>query len=268
MNRWSVSATSQKSGIRPLACFLTVVLLCGCSQEEQLQKLASPDVQARAKGFIDQLRAHDYDNIEKSADPSIKGPALRGTLEQMAGLIPAGEPASVKLIGVQAFQKRGYSMISTTFEYEFGDQWILIDVAVNNRGNDKTIIGFHVNPQSQSLESQFRFGLGGKRPVQYAVLGAAIAAALISIYALVVCLRTKLPGKKWPWVLFIVIGVGQITVNWATGQLNVVLLAVQLFSAAAFAQLYGPWTVSVSLPLGAAAFLVYRRMRLVRAAGH
>jgi len=268
MNRWSACTTLQKSGIRLMGCFLTLALLCGCSQEEQLQKLASPDVQARARGFIDQLRAHDYDTIDKSADPSIKGPALRATLEQMASLIPAGEPASIKLVGVQTFQKRGYSMTSTTFEYEFGDQWILIDVAVNNKGADKTIIGFHVNRQAQSLESQFRFSLNGKRPTQYVVLAAAIAAVVFSIYALVACLGTKLPGPKWPWILFIVIGVGQLTVNWATGQLNVVLLSVQLFSATAFAQLYGPWTISVSLPLGAAVFLVYRRTRYARAAGN
>ncbi len=48
-------------------------------------------------------------------------------------------------------------------------------------------------------------------------------------------------------------------VSWATGQWGITALAAQLFSASAVAALYGPWMVSVSLPLGAALFLIYRR---------
>jgi hypothetical protein len=52
-------------------------------------------------------------------------------------------------------------------------------------------------------------------------------------------------------------------VNWTTGEWDIAPLSVQLLSASAFAPLYGPWTVSVSLPLGALMFLIYRRTRLV-----
>jgi hypothetical protein len=53
--------------------------------------------------------------------------------------------------------------------------------------------------------------------------------------------------------------VGKFSVNWTTGQWAVSLTSVQLFCASAFAPLYGPWTIAVSLPLGALVFLLLRR---------
>jgi hypothetical protein len=82
----------------------------------------------------------------------------------------------------------------------------------------------------QSLESQNRFRLSGKSAAQYFVLVAAIAAAILSLYSLVACIRTKLPGRKWPWVLFIILGIGTISINWSTGQWAVAPISVQLFS--------------------------------------
>ena len=95
--------------------------------------------------------------------------------------------------------------------------------------------------------------------MQYAILCAAIGAALISLYALVLCIRTKLPGRKWPWVVFILLGIGKVWVNWKTGEQGVTPLSVQLFSASSFSAMY--WIVSASVPLGALAFLIYRGTR-------
>jgi drug/metabolite transporter (DMT)-like permease len=115
---------------------------------------------------------------------------------------------------------------------------------------------------TESLESKNRFTLVGKSTIQYAVLVTAIAAVLITIYSLIVCAKTKLSRRKWLWVLFILVGFGKIAVNWATGEWGVAPFSVQLFSASAFAPLYGPWTIAASIPVGAIAFLIYKRSRL------
>ena len=72
--------------------------------------------------------------------------------------------------------------------------------------------------------------------------------------------------RKWPWVLFIIFGIGKVTVNWNTAEWSVVPVSVQLFSASAVSAFYGPWLISASIPLGALAFLIYRRTRLASAA--
>jgi hypothetical protein len=91
------------------------------------------------------------------------------------------------------------------------------------------------------------------------VLALAVFFALLTLYALVVCIKTRLPGRKWPWVLFILLGVGKLSVNWTTGAWGISPVAVQLFSASATAPLYGSWTLAVSLPLGAIVFLLRRK---------
>lgn len=254
--------------MRHLACLLALVFLCGCNQEALLQKFSTPENQATATGYIDRLRAHDFEAIESAADESIKNPALRGTLEKMADLIPAQEPASVKLVGAQTAKGSGTTTVRTTFEYGFGDQWFLANVAVKEKDGVKTIVGFNVVPEPQSLEAQHRFTLSGKSAAQYLVLGAAITAALLTLYSLVACARTPLLEKKGLWVLFIVFGLGKVAINWTTGQWSVTPIAVQLFSAGGFAPLYGPLTFSVSLPIGAVLFLLYRRKRLATGASH
>jgi hypothetical protein len=98
------------------------------------------------------------------------------------------------------------------------------------------------------------------------VLGFAIFVPLITLWALVSCVRTKLKGRKWPWVLFILLGIGKFAVNWTTGAWEFAPISVQLFGASATAPFYGPWTVAVSLPLGAIAFLAFRnKLRLADA---
>jgi hypothetical protein len=249
--------------MRNLACLVVLLVLVGCSQDDVLQKFSSPDDQATAKGYIDRLRARNFDELEKAADPSIQSPNLRDTLTKMAALVPSQEPNSIRLVGAQRFHASDTTTVNTTFEYNFGDQWMLANVAVQDKNGAKTIVGFNINPITQSLESQNRFTLVGKSGGQYLVLVAAISAILITLYSLILCARTNLPSKKWLWILFIVFGFGKIAINWTTGEWGIAPFFVQLFSASAFAPLYGPWTIAVSVPVGAVVFLIYRRARLV-----
>jgi hypothetical protein len=66
-------------------------------------------------------------------------------------------------------------------------------------------------------------------------------------------------GRKWLWVLFILLGLGKLAVNWSTGEWQVMPLAVQVFSASIFSSPYSPWILAVSFPLGAIVFLFRRR---------
>jgi len=243
-----------------------LLFLSACSQENLLQKFSTPEDQATAKAYIDRLRAHDFDEIEKALDPTIKGMAPNGTLVRMADLIPTQEPTSIKVVGAQTFYTTTSKMVNTTFEYDFDGKWLLANVAVQEKKGIKTIVGFHIYPRSRSLESENHFTLSGKGATQYLFLAMTISAALLTLYALVACVRTKLPGRKWPWVLFILLGFGKAAVNWTTGQWGFMPVSIQLFSASAVAQFYGPWIVAFSAPVGAIWFLLYRKKLLASAA--
>lgn len=241
--------------------FMSMLLLAlaGCNQADMIKKFASPEDQALAKSYIDLLRQQRFEDIEKAADPSIAGPALHDTLVKMASFIPTGEPSVITLVGAHRMNANDSSTVNLTFEYGFSGKWILTNVAVKNHGGKATIVSFSVYPQHASLEDQNRFTLTGKTPYQYIVFALAIVLPLFTLWALVVCVRSKLKGRKWPWVLFIIFGFGKLAVNWTTGDWGFAPYSFQLFSASAFAPLFGQWTFAISLPIGAITFLVLRR---------
>lgn len=245
--------------MRSVIVLLSMLVLLGCSQQQMLEKFSTPTDQAQAKGYISDLQAGKLDVIESKLDQSIKTPGFHDTLIRMARLLPLGPPTSVKLVGAHKLFSPAGTQTNTTLEYQWGDRWFLCNVAIQKSATAQTIVGLHVYPQKTSLEEQVRFTLAGKSPAQYVILAGAILALGLTLFALVACIRTKGLRRKWLWILFIIVGFGMLSTNWATGAVNYQLLYVSLFSASAFAQFYGPWTISMSAPVGAIVFLLRRR---------
>lgn len=112
---------------------LALIALVACSQDELLQKFSSPEDQATAKAYVNRLRARKFDEIEKALDQSIRTANIRDTLAKMADLIPSQEPTSIKLVGAHKLQTPDATTVNTTFEYNFGDKWLLTnDRALRN----------------------------------------------------------------------------------------------------------------------------------------
>lgn len=242
-----------------LMAMMAMVLITGCGQTSMMTAMTPSADEQVAKNYIDLLRQHKFEQIESDIDPGIRTPELHETLSKMAASIPAQAPISVKVVGANTFSSPGLYKSNITFEYQFPDKWLLAKVVVQKKDGVSTIVGFNVNGLSDSLENLNSFGLLGKSALQYAVLVGMIVASLFSLYALVLCARTKIPKRKWLWIIFILFGIGKCTVNWTTGQWGFTPLSVQLFSAGAFAPFYGAWALSVSLPLGAIGFMLRRQ---------
>jgi hypothetical protein len=251
--------------IRFLGLAFLGFLAVACRQEEIIRKFASQTQQDIARAYIEKLRNRDFADIEKAMDPSIAGDLQGGTLNKMAALIPAGLPTSVKLVGANQFSsKEAGTTLNLTYEFQFADKFLLINVARKTKDGAETIVGFRVSPISASLEAQNRFTLSNKNALQYGMLALAIGVTIFTLFALIVCIRTKLAHRKWLWILFILLGFGKIMVNWTTGRWDFTILTVQLLSASATAENFGPWIVSVSLPIGAAIFLSRRKELVIR----
>lgn len=238
---------------------LVFFFITGCSQQDMLSMVASTDDEAVAKKYIDLLRERRFDEIEQVTYPSIRS-QLRDVFDEMADALPASQPTSIRLVGARKLTNNDGLTTNLTFEYAFGEEeWFLINVAWLSADGALAIVGFNVYDTDGPLEEQNKFVLGGKSPTHYVVLALVIALPIFSIYALIVCARTKLSGRKWPWILFIVFGVGNFALNWTTGESRFALLQIQLLSASVAAEPYGPWVLSVSVPLGALLFLLRRR---------
>ncbi|MGH8853312.1 MAG: hypothetical protein ACREWI_03430 [Telluria sp.] len=238
-----------------LLCFFLV----GCDQSALVDKLASEEEQAFARSQVEHVRLREFEAIERWLEPRLHTPELRDTLGTTAGLIPGGALLSVKTVGVQRHMRDGVTTLSTTLEYEFTEGWILAKVIVAQRDGARTITGFHIYSRTQSLADENRLTLTGKGTAHILMLAATLGAFVVSVVALVRCIRTRSLHRKWLWILFIIAGFGKFTMNWTTGAFDVFPISLQLFSAGVMAQLGGPWMVSFSFPLGAIVFLVYAR---------
>ncbi len=262
-----MKAFAQKLNVRfvlPVG-LLFLTMFSGCTPADPaslIKKFTPPEDEAIATNYIALLRRNEFEQIEKDLDPSLKSVLTQDTLMKMAEAIPTQNPISVKVIGAQQVRDPGTYQINLTFEYQFPSKWLLINVATQKKDGVSTIIGFNVYPLSDSLENLNKFTLAGKTFLQYATLALAFLIPLFTLYALVLCIRTKMIKRKWLWIIFILIGIGKLTVNWTTGQWNFAPLSFQLFGAGSFAPPYGAWLISISLPLGAIMFL-FRRMNLV-----
>lgn len=84
---------------------------------------------------------------------------------------------------------------------------------------------------------------------------------LIVLYSLISCIRTPMQKGKWLWIIFILIGVCQFSLNWTTGQLNINPLSINLFGLGVFSSSqYAPIFISLGIPLGAIVYLVLWKM--------
>ena len=239
-----------------VACCL---ILAGCSQATLMKYFTPAADEAIARKYVDLLRQGKFEQIESALDPSLIDSSLGDTLARMAAMFPSDSPKSAKVVGAHVFHGPEFSRTNITLEYEFPSSWLLVDITTQKKGDVSTIVEFHVNPISDSLENLNKFSLIGKGITQDGILAMAIFATLFSLYVFVLCLRTKNVKKKWLWIIFILVGVGKLAVNWTTGHWDFQTVAFQVPCGSAAAPLYGPWTVAVSLPLGAIVFLLRHR---------
>lgn len=141
---------------------------------------------------------------------------------------------------------------------------ILLILKIRTRDAEPGIDHVEWQPAPLDLRERFPFALGGVPPLLHLVLAAAIAIPLLTLYALLLCWRRR-PRAWGLWMLFILLGVGKLSVLWLPSPFHSSYVRVTPFSiqpfGAGFAKVpsYDPWTLSVSLPLGALLFLACRR---------
>jgi hypothetical protein len=241
-----------------LGAFVVALCCTACNQDELLQKFTTPADQATATEQIDLLRNRRFEELEAHMDPSIKAPNLRATLEKMAQALPADAPSDRKLVGAHTNINNGQRSTDLVWQYRFGDRYVLASCTFARRANQVVVLGMQVNPIAASLESSQSLTFTNKPARHYLFAAAAVLAVLLTLLALIACVLEKDLRKKWLWVIFILFGVTQTSLNWTTGAINFSVGSLLLFSCSWVAGIYSPWIISVAAPVGAVAYLVRR----------
>ncbi len=251
--------------MRIWAVLLAVLMLAGCDQKAWFERFIPKDDVEFSQNFISLFPAHSFDAITAKLDPAQASGTTREQLERIASQFPGEAPLDVEVVGSQVTSRPQGTATHLTFQYHYPDKWLLVSVLLNKQGDSTLVAGLNVQPIRDSLENINRFTLDGKSLVHYLMLALAIAIPLFVIYALVLCIRTPMPRRKWLWVLFILFGFMNLNLNWTSGQMSFWPLYFQLLGAGLLRNsMVGPWLLSVSLPLGAIVFLARRKQWLAQ----
>jgi len=251
--------------IGKLSSLLLLVFLAACSPGAMMEKIANPEKTKIAREYLQRLMDGDA-TLTNELEPKLRTGNEVELMKNMRALIPPGTPTSTELVGYQAFYTSGQSTYNVTFQFGYPGKWIVANAAWRESPNKpRELTGMRVTPLEHSLQATNAFSFQHAGFAHYVILTGLIIVAAFTIFTLVVCIRTKFPRRKWMWIIFVMVGAGQFSINWATGETEVRVLAFQLFGAGAFSSgLYAPWILSVSVPLGAIAFW-YKRKKLTDA---
>lgn len=251
----------RRANVSLLLGILFLISLTGCDQSARLERKAPVDV-VSAKMYFNVLRKGQYDQIEDQLDPALKSAGFRSAFDELVATIPAENPSSVKTVWVNRECEEEICSIGIVQEYRYGSEILLFNVVLRKEGSQSSIVGMHIRVIPDSFMKANEFRLSHKGFPQYAILSMAILFPLFSLYVLVLCIRSQIGPRKWAWAIFILVGVSRLGVNWTTGKIDFQFLSFQVLSAAAYAEPYSPWMISVSIPLGAILFLIYRNSRI------
>jgi hypothetical protein len=226
-------------------CLLLVLGLAACIK-------LSPADEADTGAIFDQIHRGDFQSVESRLAPEVASAAADGQL-RAAAVIPAAAPQSARTVGFNVVSQAGGAESATvTREYRYPTQVLVVVTGLRRpAGKPYQITEFRVQRISMAAIRSLDFSLVGKSPLHYILLIWAVLTPLVMIAALVALYRSTI-RPKWLWTIFVIFGIGGLSLNWATGAtaLNV---GVQLLGSGIvkYNAAFAPWILSVSFPLGA-----------------
>ena len=241
------------------------LFISSCSQEEWSERFIPNEESSFAEDYLSKLRERDFTYVKSILSPELDAQVTDELLEQMADYFRGGEPLSVNVIGSQVNIFNGQWQGNFTFEYQFESGWNIANAALYKTDDDYQVVGLNVYQTEMSQKELNAFSLSSKSGVQYFVLCLSVLVPLFILFTLIVCIRTPIQSKKWLWIIFVLLGVGAIQVNWTNGGYAFQLMSFQLFGASATAAgPAAPWILSASIPLGAIVFWLRRKSLIER----
>lgn len=242
-----------------LLSLFALIMLSACDQKALFEKFVPQEETKFSKEYLALFRARNYEAIETKINPAVKDVALRSKLEQIAALFPQEEPKEVAVVGSHVVNTQSSQQTNLSLQYEFSNKWLLASVALQRSGDAFVVNGVNVQPLKDSLENTNRFTFEGKGVSNYVVFTWAILVPLFIISALILCIKTPISKRKWLWIVFVLLGFVQVTLNWTTGEVSVNPISFQLLGAGFWkAGPYAPLLITASVPLGAVLFLLKR----------
>ncbi len=236
---------------------LALPLLASCS------KGITPQQDADLRAVYEKMRVNDLPGIEGQFNPQYKQTALHQGLEFMQGMIPPDKPKVTVLKALSEPGPDGATDYGAQYEYDYASTAVLAQIEMRqDKAGHKTITAVQLRQAPAGIAHAFDFTLSGKKYYQYLFLFLMALSPAFGVWGLVTLYFA--PDIKWKffWILAMLIGFMDLTMDWRSG--DVILNIAYVHPFWIFARKFGPlspWMLSTSLPVASIAFLLgYRRL--------
>lgn len=237
----------------------------GCGLPDLTTAAGLPDA-VEARQVLDLAVQGDIAALRARIHPSLLDGAGEAGLRKVVDVLSKAPPLDVHVVGYQTNSVHTVGGPTTetsrvVFESHRADGWFLTEIVLRRLDQgERRVIALHTEATPQSMEQLSTFSFRGKGPVHYAFLAIMLAIAVLQLFALVAWFRQRrVLGRRWWWLIGILVGPFQISLNWSTGEVGVVALQIHLFCLSFLHSEASPWILSFSIPAGAIVFLVQTR---------
>lgn len=247
--------------MRSWGSLLALVLalpLAGCDAQTLIRKFAPAEESAIAERHLHEIRSGQFERFLNRVDPQNRSDFAR-VLPALKAMVPRETPKSVKLIGSRTSHNSNSTEYALTYEYEYSRNWLVTQIVLQRNGSALKITGVNFTPLANSVEHFNRFTLSGKGARHFVFLIAAPLILIFIVWTAITCWRTPVPKRKWLWMIFILLGLGSLTLNWTSGEVEYQVLGVSFLGVGFSKDFYGPLLLQISLPVGAAVFWLRRK---------
>ena len=252
--------------MRKLLLLLSIAFFTGCNPSTLIEKVADQEKQRIALDYIHRIATDDPATLLNELDPSLDRNTARAGLTQLKSMFPKRTPTVTNLVGYNINHSSSEGVRNyLTYQLGYGSKWLLVYVAWRELpGGARELITLKAQPIPQSLQEANAFSFRHARGRHFLFLCAALLVALFILTTLLVCIQTKIARRKWLWILIVLVGMVQFSINWTTGEMTTSPIAFLLFGSSAMtASSYSPWIISFTIPVGAILFW-FKRQSLTR----
>ncbi|MBF0664463.1 MAG: hypothetical protein IR159_02775 [Brevundimonas sp.] len=236
---------------------VVVLLLSGCAMPQ-----ADPQRVAQATGAYESVRDGDLAAFAAQSTPSLRPQLTPRTMAELRGYSAPGDPEHSKVLSWRSSSAAGGAALYEIIQqHEYPQRTVIVEVVmVRDGGGPWLIDGYHMNAVSPAqARAASGFSLKGKSLLHYIVLIGVVVAPLA-------CLATAGVAawrRRWGWMIFSLFGVGQLALNWTTGEWQFQALYFSVLSAGFLKGVgpFDPWMLTLSLPIPALLFWALRRHR-------
>lgn len=241
-----------------LTFLILLVVLVGCDPVELVMKPLPEKSDHLARVLLETLARGDVDGAIKMMDPKLDmNDGVREQFNDIAKLMTADELTQINLVRYSNLKALIQENQRSQFTYEliFKKSWGVANVAVDFMEGERYILGVYMEPLDKPLKEINAFNFENKSMTHYMMLILAILFPLFSLLALFLCVQRKKGFAMWIWAVFILVGIGNVSINWTSGIVAYNIISISSIWAPGLRDgASGAYYITYAIPVGAIVF--------------